>query len=152
MAESTQIAIKQDTNKESFNLFSLLPKFDFKLPNLNLQIPFLKPDSTKVGASGEEEAKPNAVFGDEGCPDEIPRPEFVIFPEKGLIAPPPLETEAENQSNRTSNPIILWQVYALGGFIVLKWVWARWNERRAKGKSLDDDENGRGRSSGDSQP
>lgn len=27
----------------------------------------------------------------------------------------------------------LFQVYALGGFLVLKWAWARWNERNETG-------------------
>lgn len=28
--------------------------------------------------------------------------------------------------------ILLFQVYALGGFLVLKWAWARWNERNER--------------------
>ncbi|KAG5400565.1 hypothetical protein IGI04_015172 [Brassica rapa subsp. trilocularis] len=42
----------------------------------------------------------------------------------------PLKFEAEGSSGRTSNSFVLWQVYALGGFLVLKWACARWNERK----------------------
>lgn len=31
------------------------------------------------------------------------------------------------------------QVYAIGGFFVLRWAWARWNERRGKKRPSDDD-------------
>ncbi|XWS75259.1 hypothetical protein CRYUN_Cryun01aG0070700 [Craigia yunnanensis] len=56
--------------------------------------------------------------------------------------PPPLEFEAEECVGRTSNPIVLWQVYAIGGFFLLKWIWARWKERKEMGskKESDDDE------------
>lgn len=34
------------------------------------------------------------------------------------------------------------QVYALGGFLVLKWIWARWQERRRdQNEDENDDEN-----------
>ncbi|KAI4352626.1 hypothetical protein L6164_006860 [Bauhinia variegata] len=152
MAESTEISIKQDAAKEPFNVFSILPKFNFQIPHLNLQLPFLKPGPGKEAAGGKEEAKQNAVVSDEAISNESLKPDFVRFPKRELIVPPPLETEAEEQSNKTSNPIILWQVYALGGFLVLKWVWARWNERRGKGTSSDDDDSSQRRSSGDSEP
>eukprot|EP00250_Pteridium_aquilinum_P014705 c22150_g1_i1 orf=665-997(-) len=34
----------------------------------------------------------------------------------------------------------LWQVYALGGFMVGRWMWVRWKERR-DARSADDDDN-----------
>lgn len=33
------------------------------------------------------------------------------------------------------------QVYALGGFLVLKWIWARWQERRDQKEEGNEDEN-----------
>ncbi|KAH7415765.1 hypothetical protein KP509_14G059600 [Ceratopteris richardii] len=34
----------------------------------------------------------------------------------------------------------LWQVYALGGFMVGRWIWARWRERKdARGTSGSDE-------------
>jgi hypothetical protein len=32
-------------------------------------------------------------------------------------------------------------VYALGGFIVLKWIWARWQERNERDKKASSDDN-----------
>jgi len=34
----------------------------------------------------------------------------------------------------TSPCLDLLQVYALGGFIILRWAWAKWQERKAKTK------------------
>lgn len=33
--------------------------------------------------------------------------------------------------------LLVFQVYALGGFMVLKWMWARWRERNTGGRSED---------------
>ncbi|KAK3035279.1 hypothetical protein RJ639_034802 [Escallonia herrerae] len=50
---------------------------------------------------------------------------------------PPLKLEAENEGRET-NPALLWQVYAVGGFFILRWAWARWNERRATRRPSDE--------------
>ncbi|KAF3570386.1 hypothetical protein F2Q69_00061551 [Brassica cretica] len=52
----------------------------------------------------------------------------------------PLKLEAEPSSGSTSNSLVIWQVYALGGFLVLKWAWARWNERNATSDKKEDDD------------
>ncbi|CAF2268588.1 unnamed protein product [Brassica rapa] len=54
----------------------------------------------------------------------------VSFPYNPAKNMEPLKFEAEGSSGRTSNSFVLWQVYALGGFLVLKWACARWNERK----------------------
>lgn len=37
------------------------------------------------------------------------------------------------------------QIYAVGAFLVSSWIWARWNERKARGRSPnDEDANGTG--------
>ncbi|KAK9688871.1 hypothetical protein RND81_09G017500 [Saponaria officinalis] len=63
-------------------------------------------------------------------------PDFVKFP---LIKQeiPPIKLESE-EVHEDTNPIILWQVYALGGFIILKWAWGKWQERKANAKAKDD--------------
>ncbi|CAE6075955.1 unnamed protein product [Arabidopsis arenosa] len=58
--------------------------------------------------------------------------ETVSFPYTPPKSAEPIKFEAEPSSGRTSNSVILWQVYALGGFLVLKWAWARWNERNER--------------------
>ncbi|KAL3650683.1 hypothetical protein CASFOL_007086 [Castilleja foliolosa] len=60
----------------------------------------------------------------------------VSFP-RHVIAPLKLEAEAEG-AERTTNPVILWQVYAIGGYYILRWAWIKWNER--KGQNRSDDE------------
>ncbi|XP_074311119.1 uncharacterized protein LOC141646992 [Silene latifolia] len=52
---------------------------------------------------------------------------------------PPIKIEGDDIKDDT-NPIILWQVYALGGYIILKWAWGKWQERQAKAKEDSPDE------------
>ncbi|XXG63006.1 hypothetical protein AAC387_Pa05g1280 [Persea americana] len=47
---------------------------------------------------------------------------------------PSLKLEVE-ESDEDMNPRNMWQVYALGGFLVLRWIWARWRERKSRGES-----------------
>ncbi|KAK9283166.1 hypothetical protein L1049_011398 [Liquidambar formosana] len=41
--------------------------------------------------------------------------------------------------NRALAQLSATAVYALGGFIILRWVWARWRERRPKNESSDEE-------------
>ncbi|XP_023550789.1 uncharacterized protein LOC111808822 isoform X3 [Cucurbita pepo subsp. pepo] len=119
------IGMKEDESpKFPFTWFSFLPKFDLRLP---------------LPINGGK--KPPATVMDEGPKDDddAQKPEFVRFP-KANLAVPSVEVEAD-VSGKTSNPAVIWQVYALGGFLILSWAWARWKERRPKRRSDDDDEN-----------
>ncbi|XP_010278267.1 PREDICTED: uncharacterized protein LOC104612525 [Nelumbo nucifera] len=61
------------------------------------------------------------------------KPEFVSLPDaRQEYSPLKLEVDEAVQG---SSSRVLWQVYALGGFMVLRWIWARWKERRAKDDS-----------------
>ncbi|RLN23241.1 uncharacterized protein C2845_PM07G35920 [Panicum miliaceum] len=51
-------------------------------------------------------------------------------------APPPPATEEEMA------PRNLWQVYALGAFIVLRWAWAKWKENQDRNDSDSPDGDG----------
>ncbi|KAG2669353.1 hypothetical protein I3760_14G030700 [Carya illinoinensis] len=132
MAENTQIASSKEDPKAPKNLFSLFPKF-------KLELPFLKP-GPKPEVRVVEEVKGEIVTGgDEGAETTNQKPDVVRFSERRALVPAPLVTEAEESSAKTSNPVILWQVYALGGFLVLRWIWARWQERRGKKGSSESD-------------
>ncbi|CAL1374117.1 unnamed protein product [Linum trigynum] len=57
------------------------------------------------------------------------KPDAIKFAErKPSSTAPPLQLEVDEPSH----PLLTYSVYALGGFIVLKWVWARWNERKER--------------------
>ncbi|XP_038886165.1 uncharacterized protein LOC120076415 [Benincasa hispida] len=128
MAENPKfIGMKEDEDSPKspfpFPWFSFLPKFDFRLP---------------FPINGGK--KPPAVVVDEGrkADDDAQKPEFVRFPKAEL---PVASVEAEaDVSGKTSNPAVIWQVYALGGFLILSWAWARWKERRPQRRSNDDEE------------
>ncbi|GFS30141.1 hypothetical protein Acr_00g0010370 [Actinidia rufa] len=51
---------------------------------------------------------------------------------------PSIKLEAE-ECEQNTNPIVLWQVYAIGGFYVLSWVLARLKERRTRRSPSDDE-------------
>ncbi|XP_031096255.1 uncharacterized protein LOC116000322 [Ipomoea triloba] len=59
---------------------------------------------------------------------EEEKPSVVKFPRQEL---PSLKLEAQGPEADT-NPVVLWQVYAIGGYFILRWAWTRWNERRGK--------------------
>ncbi|CAH2064325.1 unnamed protein product [Thlaspi arvense] len=93
------------------------------------------------GVSGEKDSK-NSTY------------ETVSFPYNPPKNPEPLKVEAEASSSRTSNSLVIWQVYALGGFLVLKWAWARWNERNErsdKKETTDDDGQASNQKDGDDE-
>ncbi|KAM4071996.1 hypothetical protein ACJW30_11G101400 [Castanea mollissima] len=134
MAENAEISTSKEDPKGPQNLFSFFPKF-------KLEIPFLKRGGPKAEVVVKKEVKGEIVVGgDEGKEDSTKKPDVVKFAERKPLIPPPLAVEAEETSSKTSNPFILWQVYALGGFIVLKWIWGRWQERKAQ-RGPDDDDN-----------
>ncbi|KAM1175629.1 hypothetical protein ACFX19_028604 [Malus domestica] len=127
MAENTEIVIKEDGPKGPKNLFSLFPKF-------KLQFPFLKQEPEGVVVADEPRKE------DEGTESNIQKPVVVSFPKAQVAAPPPVAVEYEEPITKTSNPIIFWQLSALGGYLVLRWIWARWQERRDKKDGSSDDE------------
>ncbi|XP_044460998.1 uncharacterized protein LOC123192484 [Mangifera indica] len=128
MAENAESASK----KHDFqNILSLLPKIELKLPFFNKEPKQVEPAGVKKSQKTSVERENVSV-----------KPNLVRFPDRQMI-PAKLEFEAEEPAGRTSNPVVLWQVYALGGILVLRWVWARWKERkeRAGKKDSSDDNN-----------
>ncbi|XVF75694.1 hypothetical protein PTKIN_Ptkin13bG0207300 [Pterospermum kingtungense] len=124
-AENKEIRRGGENHLEPKNLFSMLPKIELKFPFFN-----------------QHSEKPVALVKKEEQV-EIPKPPSLFIGNRRKQLPPPLEFEAEEGVGRTSNPIVLWQVYAIGGFFLVKWIWARWKERKdmgAKKESSDDDQ------------
>ncbi|XP_021295909.1 uncharacterized protein LOC110425343 [Herrania umbratica] len=122
-AENKVIQTKNDNSVEPKNIFSMLPKIELKFP-------FFKQPSKNPEASVQKEEEVETL-----------KPPSVFIGNLQKF-PPPLEMEAEECIGRTSNPIVLWQVYAIGGFFFLKWIWARLKERKEMGgkKESSDDE------------
>ncbi|CAN1174352.1 hypothetical protein LINPERPRIM_LOCUS9847 [Linum perenne] len=114
-------AESMETNKGPF---SFLTNFNF--PNPFDKRPDTPPPSTQL-------PKPDVV-GETVKESQPPKPTVVRFPNPPSVVPPPIEAEAEVTSGKTHNPVVIWQVYAIGGFMILKWVWARWNERKERAK------------------
>ncbi|CAN1318922.1 hypothetical protein LINPERPRIM_LOCUS31020 [Linum perenne] len=103
--------------------FSFLPKFNLPNPFFN------QAAETAKTASPSTDMPIAAVVGETEKEIETPKPSVVRFPNARSVVPLPMEVEIEESSHKTHNP-----VYAMGGFLILKWVWARWNERKERAK------------------
>ncbi|KAL5139332.1 hypothetical protein HKD37_10G029278 [Glycine soja] len=121
------------TKQSLANIFSLFRK-------INFQLPFLppKPEEPKLEAQAQQEG---------------PKPGRVQFPKSqvAVISSSPLQAEPDadhSPAAKTTNPLILWQIYAIGAIAISSWVWARWNERKGRGGSPSD-ERSEGRHSDD---
>ncbi|KAB5539029.1 hypothetical protein DKX38_016562 [Salix brachista] len=148
--ENNKIVTQKDSSQKPSTLFSFFPKFELSVPFFRKPRPLVKegPKIAVVTEGGENES------GNQ-------KPNFVSFPNTRSLAPSSIEVEVEESSGRTHNPAIIWQVcreksgsahlsstqsicfqvYALGGFIVLKWIWARWQERNERAKKASSDGN-----------
>ncbi|XVE99137.1 hypothetical protein REPUB_Repub03eG0171200 [Reevesia pubescens] len=122
-AKNKEIQSKTENTSKPKNIFSLFSQIELKFPFFN-----------------QHSEKPEALV-QKHEDIEIPKPPSLFMGNHRKL-PPPLEFEAEDTVGRTSNPIVIWQVYAIGGFFLLKWVWARWKERKEMGakKEASDDE------------
>ncbi|MCD7468919.1 hypothetical protein HAX54_007473 [Datura stramonium] len=87
------------------------------------------PPSKKIEPAATSDPKPTASG------EEEEKPAVVKFPRQDL---PSLKLESEGAEPNT-NPVVLWQVYAIGGFFVLRWAWSRWKERRGNKKPSDEE-------------
>ncbi|CAI8604007.1 unnamed protein product [Vicia faba] len=81
--------------------------------------------------------------------EEGKAPNVVTFPkteQSAVVVPAPLQAQPDSQglSAKTSDPFKLYQIYAVGAFLVSSWIWARWNERKARGRSPNDEDDGTG--------
>ncbi|OIW13201.1 hypothetical protein TanjilG_17644 [Lupinus angustifolius] len=136
-------AKEQEPIKTFFTLFNNF-KFDLQ------QLPFFnpKPKQNNKNKNKTLVVSDGNTVQQKKEEDDVSKPKLVWFPKTQVVASPPLEAQPEplESSNNTSNPLILWQVGALGAFFISKWAWARWNERKGQGRSPND---GEGRPSDD---
>ncbi|KAG0485682.1 hypothetical protein HPP92_009761 [Vanilla planifolia] len=65
--------------------------------------------------------------------DIVNPPSMVFFPsiahQKAELSSLKMEVEESSEDTSSSN---MWQVYALGGFLIARWVWAKWKERTGR--------------------
>jgi hypothetical protein len=102
------------------------------LRNLDLKIKQIPNFFNNLGQVKKEESNSTVVVVKEEMKDIAKKPLDVVRFSDTRPNIPPLEFEAEEPAGRTSNPVVLWQVYAITGFMVLRWVVARWNERKER--------------------
>ncbi|KAL1542336.1 hypothetical protein AAHA92_26445 [Salvia divinorum] len=124
MGDSNSIAEEQ---KNPFIVF-----FTNLISSIKLPFP-----PKKNGAKSEhavEAAEPLKLSPPPAADDEN-KPGFVMFPRQNLEQ---IKLEGEpDVAGRQTNPLLLWQVYALGGILVARWAWMRWNERKGQKKPDD---------------
>ncbi|KAE8682029.1 putative Aspartate/glutamate/uridylate kinase family protein [Hibiscus syriacus] len=130
MAENLEIQIEDKNPKFPKNLLLWLPKLPFNRKR-SVEVAIQKKPNEKQSGGDDEKISKNNKAAD-----------VVKFSEPWQAVPPPLTLEAD-VSGTTSNKIILWQVYAIGGIFLVKWIWARWKERKEMGskkESPDEDD------------
>ncbi|KAK1416590.1 hypothetical protein QVD17_32381 [Tagetes erecta] len=101
-------------NKEATNPLSWIIS---KVVNFRFPPPPVRKDVSK-SALVQEEDKPVIV--------RLPDPNKTV-----------VEPSLKLQAQRDTNPVFLWQVYAIGGFFVLRWVLARWNANNKSSNEQD---------------
>ncbi|KAF5794535.1 hypothetical protein HanXRQr2_Chr08g0329161 [Helianthus annuus] len=132
--EAAAAAVVHTPDHESITPPNPLSSFISNFTQLiNFRFPPKKLETDTKTAAG------NTVFRS-GEPAEDSKPATVRFSDARPTTVAPLKLEAE-EVEKDTNPVFLWQVYAIGGFFVLRWVLARWNERKAnKNKKSSDEE------------
>ncbi|KAI3517171.1 hypothetical protein L1887_16381 [Cichorium endivia] len=104
--------------------------FNFRFPPPSAEKGVVKVETESKG-NGDAALRSSEVV-------EVSKPVVVRFPDARTATVPPLKLEADEMEQDT-NPVVLWQVYAIGGFFVLRWFLARWKERRANKKPSNED-------------
>ncbi|KAK6933490.1 hypothetical protein RJ641_036384 [Dillenia turbinata] len=100
-------------------------KFPFPQPKKQEKIVVVEESKTERHIAEKEDQK---------------KPDVVTFPDSGRQSlPTPLKLEVD-EAEQKNGSALLWQVYALGGFLLLQWAWAKWNQRRAKSSPPDDEQ------------
>ncbi|GAB4855151.1 hypothetical protein Ancab_023782 [Ancistrocladus abbreviatus] len=125
--EAAKLAVVEEESSQQKKAPSNNMPFLSLLPKLQFNLPFGKPQQkAEMNAVAAEEQVSERAYEDSGTS----KPDIVRFP---VHQPelPPLNLENEEAEN-SSNPLVLWQVYALGGFMIARWLWAKWQERKAK--------------------
>lgn len=93
VAENKEVRRRDRNPLEPKNILSMIPKIELKFPFFNQHSEKPEPLVKK-----EEEV-------------EIAKPPSLFMGNRQKQLPPPLEFETEEGVGRTSNPIVLWQVY-----------------------------------------
>nr|GEU30237.1 translation initiation factor IF-2 like [Tanacetum cinerariifolium] len=79
--------------------------------------------------------KVDTVAGDDVAEE---KPVSIRYPDASGVDVAQVKVES-GEVQHVTNPAVMWQVYAIGGFFLLKWAVARWKEQRAKKKPSDED-------------
>ncbi|KAL5716768.1 hypothetical protein ACHQM5_009891 [Ranunculus cassubicifolius] len=107
--DNKSIADGQKKNQNPF--FSFFNNFNLNFPQFNKQPKQLSMEST----TKKVESKSPDFVRVQGARKDFPS----------------VKLEGEEFEEANSGPQNMWQVYALGTFMIGRWLWARWNERKA---------------------
>ncbi|KAI3793507.1 hypothetical protein L1987_36126 [Smallanthus sonchifolius] len=133
MADNSIVVKNDDESNKPTNPFSSL--FSKFTQVINFPLPFLPPAKKDV-VKVETERKA-IIRGGEVV--EVSKSAKVTYPDGLKKTVPPLKLESE-EAEKETNPAVLWQVYVIGGFFILKWAWGRWNEHKERKKPSNDDQ------------
>ncbi|KAI5072257.1 hypothetical protein GOP47_0012363 [Adiantum capillus-veneris] len=90
-----------------------------------------------LGQHRDAESQPKHENTEEAALTKAPAaPTVVRLPRASIQVAPISHTVDESADQGSKN---LWQVYALVGFMVVRWLWARWKERTDARSDAEDD-------------
>ncbi|KAL6554334.1 hypothetical protein OROMI_020007 [Orobanche minor] len=131
MEDSKNLSYQPEEQKNPFIIF-----YTNLISSIKLPFPPKKNGAKSEPAATDYQAADPLKLTPPVAADDDRKPDYVKFPRQNL-EPVKLESEA-NIAGQTTDPLILWQVYALGGFLVLRWAWRRWHERKGQKKPGND--------------
>ncbi|KAK2403920.1 hypothetical protein P8452_09777 [Trifolium repens] len=117
-------------------IFPFFPNFNF-----NFQIPQFPfpPKHHRHDDGGDDKNKETPKLQSEGAQHG---PNVVTFPKsQQVVVVPSPESDGQNKT-KTTNPVIIYQAYAIGAYFLARWIWARWDEKKGRGGSPDDENRG----------
>ncbi|CAM8886249.1 unnamed protein product [Rhodiola kirilowii] len=90
----------------------------------NFRLPFPLPGAPRSNSEKSREEDTSDKTAD-----------VVRFSDPIPAVPPPLKIESEES---TQSAAVVWQVYALGGYLLARWIWGKWKEKHNKDQPSDE--------------
>uniref|UniRef100_A0A7N0TR57 Uncharacterized protein n=1 Tax=Kalanchoe fedtschenkoi TaxID=63787 RepID=A0A7N0TR57_KALFE len=105
----------------------------FPNPFISLLHNFRLPFSFPAPAPAQSDAQKPADSGGEAA--AYTKTDAVRFSDPRPAVPPPLKIETEEAAQ---SAVVVWQIYALGGYLLARWIWAKWKQKDNKDQPSDD--------------
>ncbi|KAF6146787.1 hypothetical protein GIB67_007501 [Kingdonia uniflora] len=137
--QNSPISINED-KKLQIPFLPNFPDFHFKFPDFKLNFPQFNQTNKDVAVAPTTTTTTTATQGSKVVEGEakVMNPDVVRVSESKKTYPS-IKLEVE-ESEQGISPKNMWQVYVLGGFMIARWMWAKWKESKANKPDPSEDE------------